>query len=103
MPDDVSDLNAGKSRQEVVSGEVQTGVASVADIDRSAELLIWVFQSLFGKKTQVGASQRCVSQLRCFSIACMEVRRRTPAIPGASTAWGGHVSLSACVQAAPCV
>ena len=39
-------LGLGRSRQEVLSTEAQANVAEVADVDRTAELLIWVFQSL---------------------------------------------------------
>jgi hypothetical protein len=40
-------LNSGLTRQEVLSDQAQTGVADVADIDRSAELLTWIWNSIF--------------------------------------------------------
>ena len=43
-------LQQGRSRQEVLSGQMQTGIADVSDIDRSAELFIWIWESVFGQK-----------------------------------------------------
>ena len=39
----------GRSRQEVLSGEAQSGIAEVSDIDRSAELFLWLWDSVFGQ------------------------------------------------------
>lgn len=52
--DDVKTLNQGSTRQEVLSGELQSGIADVADIDRSAELLIWLWDSMWGKSSASG-------------------------------------------------
>lgn len=48
MQEDIAALNRGQSRQEVLSNEVQTGVADVAEVDRTAELLLWLMDSFFG-------------------------------------------------------
>lgn len=48
MQEDIAALNRGQSRQEVLSNQVQTGVADVAEVDRTAELLLWLMDSFFG-------------------------------------------------------
>ncbi|GIL93326.1 hypothetical protein Vretimale_19744 [Volvox reticuliferus] len=47
MRDEVDYLNAGKSPVEELSGETNTVVADVMDIDRTPELLTWLFSGLF--------------------------------------------------------
>ncbi|KXZ48154.1 hypothetical protein GPECTOR_30g250 [Gonium pectorale] len=46
----VSTLNDGKTFQEELSGETNTAVTNIMDIDRTPELLTWVFGELFGRK-----------------------------------------------------
>ncbi|KAG2437539.1 hypothetical protein HYH02_011182 [Chlamydomonas schloesseri] len=47
---EVSSMNEGKSFQEEMSGETNTMVTDVMDIDRTPELLTWIFSGMFGKK-----------------------------------------------------
>jgi len=47
--DDIAALNRGSTRQEVLSGELQSGIADVADIDRSVELFTWLWSSMWGR------------------------------------------------------
>ncbi|PNW81725.1 hypothetical protein CHLRE_06g257650v5 [Chlamydomonas reinhardtii] len=49
---EVTSLNEGKSFQEEVSSETNTMVTDVMDIDRTPELLTWIFSGMFGKKEQ---------------------------------------------------
>ena len=46
--DDIAALNRGSTRQEILSGELQAGIADMADIDRSVELFIWLWNSMRG-------------------------------------------------------
>ena len=46
--DDIAALNRGSTRQEVLSGELQAGIADMADIDRSVELFTWLWNSMRG-------------------------------------------------------
>lgn len=55
LREDVSQLSSGKSYQENISEETTSNVAELVDIDRTGELLIWIFSSIFGKaKQEVG-------------------------------------------------
>lgn len=51
--DDVSSLNQGKSKQEELSSEFSSYVSELVDVDRTGELLAWVFDSWFSRKSQV--------------------------------------------------
>ncbi|EFJ51671.1 hypothetical protein VOLCADRAFT_79470 [Volvox carteri f. nagariensis] len=53
LRDEVAQLNLGKSPVEELSGETNTMVTDVMDIDRTPELLTWLFSSFFGR----GANQ----------------------------------------------
>ena len=58
--DDVGALHQGRSRQEVLSGQMQTGIADVSDIDRSAELFLWIWESVFGQKEDVDKEDKAL-------------------------------------------
>ncbi|GIL50253.1 hypothetical protein Vafri_6474 [Volvox africanus] len=47
LHDEVSQLNRGKSPVEELSGETNTMVTDVMDIDRTPELLAWIFSGIF--------------------------------------------------------
>lgn len=47
---DIGDLTAGRSKHEELTDSITTAVADISDIDRTAELLIYIWASLFGKK-----------------------------------------------------
>ena len=49
--DDIAALNRGSTRQEVLSGELQAGIADMADIDRSVELFTWLWSSMLGDRS----------------------------------------------------
>jgi len=52
----------------VLGQETAAGVADVADIDRTAELLLWVFQSLFqGKSQQIPSASQPLEALGATS------------------------------------
>ena len=53
-------LQQGRSRQEVLSGQMQTGIADVSDIDRSAELFLWIWESVFGQKEDVDKEEKAL-------------------------------------------
>jgi hypothetical protein len=57
--DDLNALLGDRSRQEQVRDEVVSNVSDLVEIDRTAELLLYLFSSLFGRKeasvAQVGA------------------------------------------------
>lgn len=50
---DVNALYRDKSAHDQMSGEVATSVAELVDTDRTAELLIWLWSSIFNKDTKV--------------------------------------------------
>ncbi|GLC45918.1 hypothetical protein PLESTF_000712200 [Pleodorina starrii] len=56
MREEVDILNAGKSPVEELAGETNTMVTDVMDIDRTPELLAWVFSGIFGRSKQPAAS-----------------------------------------------
>lgn len=47
---DVWELRGRQSAQQNITDEISTGVADVMDIDRTPELLIYIWQHFFGKK-----------------------------------------------------
>ncbi|GAX82587.1 hypothetical protein CEUSTIGMA_g10013.t1 [Chlamydomonas eustigma] len=61
--DEVVLLNSGLTRQEVLSDQAQTGVADVSDIDRSAELLIWIWRSIFSTTQKAEERESSAQQL----------------------------------------
>ncbi|GFH13779.1 PMSR domain-containing protein, partial [Haematococcus lacustris] len=50
----VTALNTGKDDVEQMGSSVQTQVADMVDVDRTGELLIWLFQSLLKDRRQQG-------------------------------------------------
>lgn len=52
LRDEVSQLDTGRSPVEELSGETNTVVTDIMDIDRTPELLAWLFSGIFGRNKQ---------------------------------------------------
>lgn len=61
LRDDVDDLVQGRSRHDELVDNTNTQVTDIVDIDRTAELFIYLFSSLFGKKDTAGSDKDKVS------------------------------------------
>jgi hypothetical protein len=90
--DDLSTLLSGRSRQEQVRDEINAQVTDLVEIDRTAELLLYLFSSLFGHKErtdddspQVGAHMQTNMEGEGLLIAA---RGRSKTL---------HVSITCCM------
>jgi hypothetical protein len=87
---DVYKMRAAQSAQENLSDEVSTGVADVMDIDRTAELLIYLFQQMFRPRQRSklqGGGEAAAAQQQQQAAAV--------AVPGAALAAQGTATPAA--------